>query len=110
MKIFRGVTGLAGFGLLLGCSVAEAKDGVSFGDDPLGWSCLKFSTFTLLTSELTTRPGSFLSAKNDALAFVGSEGQIRGAYFEQALRDFRGAGGNVDVSDAQFAEAVAVIE
>jgi uncharacterized protein (TIGR02448 family) len=97
------------FALLITTS-AQAKDGVSFADDPLGWSCLRFSTFTLLTSELTTRPGSFLSAKNDALAFVGSDGEIRGAYFEQALLSFRSTGGNDDVSDAQFAEAVAVIQ
>lgn len=97
------------FALLITTS-AQAKDGVSFADDPLGWSCLRFSTFTLFTSELTTRPGSFLSAKNDALAFVGSDGEIRGAYFEQALLTFRSTGGNDDVSDAQFAEAVAVIQ
>jgi uncharacterized protein (TIGR02448 family) len=97
------------FALLITTS-GQAKDGISFADDPLGWSCLRFSTFTLLTSELTTRPGSFLSAKNDALAFVGSDGEIRGAYFEQALLSFRSTGGNDDVSDAQFAEAVAVIQ
>lgn len=104
MRIFAFI-----FALLITTS-AQAKDGISFADDPLGWSCLRFSTFTLLTSELTTRPGSFLSAKNDALAFVGSDGEIRGAYFEQALLNFRSSGGNDDVSDAQFAEAVAVIQ
>ncbi|QJI37601.1 MULTISPECIES: DUF2388 domain-containing protein [unclassified Pseudomonas] len=104
MRIFAFI-----FALLITTS-AQAKDGISFADDPLGWSCLRFSTFTLLTSELTTRPGSFLSAKNDALAFVGSDGEIRGAYFEQALLSFRSTGGNDDVSDAQFAEAVAVIQ
>ncbi|MGC6370068.1 DUF2388 domain-containing protein [Pseudomonas sp. K2I15] len=103
MKIFAFT-----FAILI--TAVQAKDGISFADDPLGWSCLRFSTITLLTSELTTRPGSFLSAKNDALAFVGSEGKIRGAYFEQALLSFRSAGGNRHVSDAQFAEAVAVIE
>lgn len=38
---------------------------------------------TAITSEI---PEYFKSAKTDALAFIGSDGEIRGAEFEQASR------------------------
>lgn len=41
---------------------------------------------TAITSEI---PEYFKSAKTDALAFIGSDGEIRGAQFEQAVRYYR---------------------
>jgi uncharacterized protein (TIGR02448 family) len=86
----------------------KASDDLS--DDPLATTTLRITTVTSLSTDFTVRPGSYMAAKPDALAFVGSEGRIRGVYFEQALRRFRAGGGTEAISDARFAEAVAAIE
>lgn len=48
-----------------------------------------------------------ISAKTDALAFIGSDGQIRGAQFEQASRYYRSAYSSPLMSDMQLAQAIA---
>lgn len=61
-----------------------------------------------LTTSLTTDPPKiFKSAKNDALAFIGSDGEIRGAQFEQASRYYRSAYTSPHMSDMQLAKAIA---
>lgn len=52
-------------------------------------------------------PDLFKSSKSDALAFIGSEGQIRGARFEQASRYYRSSYGAPLMSDMQLAQAIA---
>ena len=60
------------------------------------------------TTSLTTEPPEiFKSAKTDALAFIGSEGDIRGAEFEQASRYYRSAYPAPLMSDMQLAQAIA---
>ena len=60
------------------------------------------------TTSLTTEPPEvFKSAKTDALAFVGSDGEIRGAEFEQASRYYRAAYSSPLMSDMQLAQAIA---
>lgn len=60
------------------------------------------------TTSLTTEPPEiFKSAKTDALAFVGSDGEIRGAQFEQASRYYRSAYPSPRMSDMQLAQAIA---
>lgn len=60
------------------------------------------------TTSLTTEPPEiFKSAKTDALAFIGSDGEIRGAQFEQASRYYRSSAAPPLMSDAQLARAIA---
>lgn len=47
------------------------------------------------------------AAKMDALAFVGSDGQIRGAQFEQASHYYRTNYSSPLMSDMQLAQAIA---
>ncbi len=60
------------------------------------------------TTSLTTDPPKiFKSAKTDALAFIGSEGEIRGAQFEQASQYYRSTYAPPLMSDTQLALAIA---
>ena len=60
------------------------------------------------TTSLTTEPPEiFKSAKTDALAFIGSDGEIRGAQFEQASRHYRLSYRSPLMSDMQLAKAIA---
>ncbi|MFP3517008.1 DUF2388 domain-containing protein [Pseudomonas sp. SIMBA_077] len=60
------------------------------------------------TTSLTTEPPKiFKSAEGDALAFVGSDGEIRGAEFEQASRYYRSTYKAPLMSDMQLAQAIA---
>ncbi|WP_095108528.1 DUF2388 domain-containing protein [Pseudomonas sp. Irchel 3E20] len=59
------------------------------------------------TAATSSIPDLFKSAKGDALAFIGSDGQIRGAEFEQASRYYRSAYRSPLMSDAQLAQAIA---
>jgi uncharacterized protein (TIGR02448 family) len=59
---------------------------------------------TALTSSI---PELFKSSKSDALAFIGSQGQIRGAQFEQASRAYRSTYSAPFMSDMQLAQAIA---
>lgn len=60
------------------------------------------------TTSLTTDPPKvFKSAKTDALAFIGSDGEIRGAEFEQASRFYHSAYPAPLMSDMQLAQAIA---
>lgn len=52
-------------------------------------------------------PELFKSSKSDALAFIGSDGEIRGAQFEQACRYYRSTYKPALMSDAQLALAIA---
>ncbi|WP_149086945.1 DUF2388 domain-containing protein [Pseudomonas prosekii] len=58
---------------------------------------------TAITSEI---PEYFKSAKTDALAFIGSDGEIRGAEFEQASRYYRSTYAPPVMSDMQMAQAI----
>lgn len=60
------------------------------------------------TSALTSNgPEAYKSAKSDALAFIGSNGEIRGARFEQASRHYHATGRPPLMSDQQLARAIA---
>ncbi|WP_460150088.1 DUF2388 domain-containing protein [Pseudomonas sp. S3_A03] len=60
------------------------------------------------TTSLTTEPPKiFKSAKTDALAFIGSDGKIRGAEFEQASRYYHSKYPSPLMSDMQLAQAIA---
>ena len=51
---------------------------------------------------------NFKPAKPDALAFIGSDGEIRGAQFEHASRFYRATYSPPLMSDHQLAQAIAV--
>lgn len=51
-------------------------------------------------------PELFKSSKSDALAFIGSDGEIRGAQFEQATRHYRATYSAPLMSDRQLALAI----
>ncbi|AZE68120.1 conserverd hypothetical protein [Pseudomonas synxantha] len=53
-------------------------------------------------------PSLMKKAKNDALAFIGSDGEIRGAQFEQASRYYRSTYNPPLMSDMQLARAIVV--
>ncbi|CAM3172476.1 DUF2388 domain-containing protein [Pseudomonas fluorescens] len=60
------------------------------------------------TTSLTTEPPKvFKSAKTDALAYIGSDGEIRGAQFEQASRYYRSTSAPPLMSDRQLARSIA---
>ncbi|ATN08262.1 Holliday junction resolvase [Pseudomonas sp. FDAARGOS_380] len=50
---------------------------------------------------------NFKPAKPDALAFIGSDGEIRGSQFEQASRFYRATYSSPLMSDQQLAQAIA---
>ncbi|WP_309475556.1 MULTISPECIES: DUF2388 domain-containing protein [unclassified Pseudomonas] len=51
-------------------------------------------------------PSMMIKAKDDALAFIGSEGEIRGAQFEQAVRYYHSAYSPPHMTDDQLALAI----
>ncbi|RWA27989.1 Holliday junction resolvase [Pseudomonas veronii] len=60
------------------------------------------------TTSLTTEPPKvFKSAKTDALTFIGSDGEIRGAEFEQASRYYQSTYPSPLMSDMQLAQSIA---
>ncbi|NWC92596.1 MULTISPECIES: DUF2388 domain-containing protein [unclassified Pseudomonas] len=62
------------------------------------------------TAATSSIPDLFKSAKRDALAFIGSDGEIRGAEFEQASRHYRSAYGSPLMSDMQLAQVIAATD
>ncbi len=52
-------------------------------------------------------PSTLKSAKPDALAFIGSDGEIRGAQFEQAVRHYHMSYPPPHMTDNQLAQAIA---
>lgn len=51
-------------------------------------------------------PELFKSSKSDALVFMGSDGEIRGAQFEQAARYYRATYSPPLMTDQQLAQAI----
>ncbi|KPC34395.1 Uncharacterized protein ABJ99_3561 [Pseudomonas syringae pv. cilantro] len=47
-------------------------------------------------------------ARDDALAFIGSDGEIRGAQSEQAVRRYRSISTQPRMCELQLAQAIAV--
>ena len=63
------------------------------------------------TAWLTSKPFEMLkSAKHDALAFIGSDGEIRGAQFELAVRTYHTSYPAPHMNDLQLAQAIAVTQ
>lgn len=61
------------------------------------------------TSDATSSLGNdkvVLDARDDAASFVGSQGEVRGAYLEAALSHIRQQQPELQASDMQLAEAI----
>ncbi|WP_277373813.1 DUF2388 domain-containing protein [Pseudomonas sp. AA-38] len=67
-------------------------------------SSLATAGITASTSN-SLRP--YQSARDDALAYIASAGDIRGARLESALRQYRHDHADADSSDMQVAQAIA---
>jgi uncharacterized protein (TIGR02448 family) len=66
---------------------------------------------TYVTSQLTSTPfenKQVLDSRDDAAGFVASQGDIRGARLEAALRALREARPELAASDLELAEAILV--
>lgn len=89
--------------VLLACSISPASAG-SFGATSAGAS----SAGTSASSGSTSGDDKMvLQARDDAASFVASEGRIRGAYLEAALRHLRERDvGARRASDMQLAQAI----
>lgn len=86
--------------------------GAASGMDGQGNSSDHFTVGTSLgtaaVSESTSQaPRAYRQARDDALAYVASGGEIRGAQLEQALRLFRDEHPQSSLSDRELAQALA---
>lgn len=64
-----------------------------------------------VTSQITTAPFDnklVMAARDDAAAFVASEGELRGARLESALHQLRKTQAKLHASDLELAEAILV--
>nr|WP_095184955.1 DUF2388 domain-containing protein [Pseudomonas sp. Irchel 3H9] len=88
---------------------AHASEGSDDSYNNSMLSVLMAPTYTVAgTTGLTMlASNNFKPAKADALAFIGSEGQIRGAQFEQAVRFYRTTYLPPLMTDQQLAQAIA---
>ncbi|RMQ48011.1 hypothetical protein ALQ04_02673 [Pseudomonas cichorii] len=64
-----------------------------------------------VTSQVTTAPFDrklIMAAQDDAAAFVATDGEIRGARLESALRTLRNTRSKLHASDLELAETILV--
>lgn len=66
-----------------------------------------YATVVLSTMSSEKIADFFTPARDDALAFIGSDGDIRGAQFEQAVQHYRSTANQPLMSDLQLAQAIA---
>ncbi|MCD5973639.1 DUF2388 domain-containing protein [Pseudomonas sp. CDFA 550] len=66
-----------------------------------------YATVVLSTMSSEKIADFFTPARDDALAFIGSDGNIRGAQFEQAVQHYRSTANQPLMSDLQLAQAIA---
>ena len=88
---------------------AHASEGSDDSYNNSMLSVLMSPTYTVAgTTGLTMlASNNFKPAKADALAFIGSDGEIRGAQFEQAVRYYRTTYSPPLMTDRQLAKAIA---
>ncbi|WP_237772707.1 DUF2388 domain-containing protein [Pseudomonas putida] len=98
-------TGLSSTLVLLCCSQAWAMDGKGSVTDHF---TIGSSVGTAALSESTSHPlSSTAAARDDALAYVATNGRLCGPRLQQALRDYRQAHPQSALSDAALAAAIA---
>lgn len=92
---------------LTGTQAVAAEDANPFAKGMMITTFLPTILIGGITSLTTEPPKIFKSAKTDALAYIGSGGEIRGAEFEQASRYYRSIYSPPLMSDHQLALAIA---
>ncbi|BDM22323.1 hypothetical protein KMS_R20800 [Pseudomonas sp. LRP2-20] len=98
-------SGLSSTLVLLCCSQVWAMDGKGSVIDHF---TIGSSLGTAALSESTSHPrSSSETARDDALAYVATNGRLCGPRLQQALRDYRQAHPQSTVSDAALAAAIA---
>ncbi|MCR8719970.1 DUF2388 domain-containing protein [Pseudomonas syringae] len=93
-------------------SIQLAPD--SFANERNGYGPNTVVLSTVASSLLTTMAADkvadfFRPARDDALAFIASDGEIRGAQFEQAVQHYRSISAQPRMSELQLAQAIAAI-
>jgi uncharacterized protein (TIGR02448 family) len=88
---------------------AHASEGADDSYNNSMLSVLMAPTYTVAGTTGITMLASnnFKPAKADALAFIGSKGEIRGAQFEQAVRFYHTTYAPPLMTDQQLAQAIA---
>ncbi|MGH2423338.1 DUF2388 domain-containing protein [Pseudomonas sp. C 49-2] len=94
---------------LLGNPVAAAENNNPFQAALMITSVAPFILVSGATALTAAIPNQFKSSKSDALAFIGSGGEIRGAQFEQASRFYRSSYSAPLMSDMQLTQAIATL-
>ena len=95
-------------GLALFATQAMAGEIKKPGDRAMFWTTSGPTFFSSFASDVTSHPSKYFgAAKADALAFIGSEGEIRGAQFEQASRYYRSTYSPPFMPDMQLAQVIA---
>ncbi|GAB0075079.1 DUF2388 domain-containing protein [Pseudomonas syringae group genomosp. 3] len=93
-------------------SIQVTPDGFANERNGYGPNTVVLSTVAsaLLTTMAADKVADFFRpAQDDALAFVGSDGEIRGAQFEQAVQHYRSISAQPRMSERQLAQAIAAI-
>ncbi|MCG8291987.1 MULTISPECIES: DUF2388 domain-containing protein [Pseudomonas] len=94
--------------LVMACAPTVAHEtNDPFESATFGTTILPFIIVGGTTALTVYGPSNMKSAKADALAYIGSGGEIRGAQFEQAVRYYHSAYGQPYMSDEQLALAIA---
>lgn len=105
MKLWKAVA--IALSALTGTQAMAAENANPFAQGMMITTFLPTILIGGITSLTTEPPKIFTEAKTDALAFVGSDGEIRGAQFEQASRFYRETFRPPLMSDKQLAVAIA---
>ncbi|ETK19322.1 hypothetical protein H097_10697 [Pseudomonas sp. FH4] len=91
----------------LGTQVVAAENNNPFQAALMITTVVPFVVVSGATAGTSYIPELFKSSQSDALAFIGSDGEIRGAQFEQASRYYRSTYKPPLMSDTQLARAIA---
>lgn len=105
MDLWKGMT----IGLIASFStpVVAAENNNPFQAALMITTIVPFVIVGATTQATSYVPELFKSSKSDALAFIGSNGEIRGAQFEQAVRYYQANFSPPYLSDEQLAIAIA---
>ncbi|MFK7698217.1 DUF2388 domain-containing protein [Pseudomonas caspiana] len=94
--------------LALGSTQAVAGEIDKPSDRGMVWTTAGPTLLSSTATDVTSHPDKYFGlAKADALAFIGSDGEIRSAQFEQAVRYYRDTYSTPLMSDIQLAQAIA---
>ncbi|AWY42127.1 DUF2388 domain-containing protein [Pseudomonas putida] len=97
--------------LITSCLLAASCSGSAFAYDAFNLSTQGIVVSGYATSMVTAAPFDhkmLLAARDDAAAYIASDGQLRGAQLESALRYLRQTQPKLHASDLELAQAILV--